>query len=471
MSFDLELPGAVVDTITEDSAATARPTLINRDPEPSETGVPQSASISFDLTDIGVDGISLAATQVYINAVLAFNAGTFLSGFNGPGSAYSNPQADTLRVTIDPTSSFAAEQLVAVRVVSNTVGNANPFDQTYSFTIEDTSAPLIALVQGVGLRRVRVTFDDPMVMGEVLQISGAYQTYDALRAENYSLLRQETPAVNVTVERVERVDDFTVDLVANIDLSVATLYRLFVSNVKNVTGYAILALSPYDFTSYNSVQPAARSWDLYNMLPAINRRDDASGDLRKFMACLQDTTDVILASIDDFLDIQDPLRADEQYVDALLQHLGDPFTPRINVSLEDKRRLIGLLTAIYKQKGTEAGILNAIRVLVGVDCTITPYDGTTMFLGIDSLNNTFVLSASQRFIVRAFNVTSPVVLTGTQRKDIAYIVDLLRPANTHFVALIDPGLGELDHLLLGTSELGNVSGTYPLTGNGTWILH
>ncbi len=71
--------------------------------------------------------------------------------------------------------------------------------------------------------------------------------------------------------------------------------------------------------------PEQRQFDLWSMLPKHNRRIDSSGDLARFISCLQEITDYLLTSIDIFPQIFDLERAPELFVDRMLQDLGNPF--------------------------------------------------------------------------------------------------------------------------------------------------
>lgn len=464
MAFLLELPGAYVDAIVLDTVTLGRPALMNRDPEPNETNVPLGVSVQFDLTDIGPDGIDLAATLVYINGTLAFNGGTFLAGFTGPGSSSSNPQPDTLRVVVDPTTPFQTEALVTVRVVSNVVGGGFAFDSTYTFTIEDVSPPVLYTVTAIGLRQVRVQFDDPVRQLSVTAAS------DALTKGNYALTRMSVPAVVPNVIEVQPVAADTVDLITDIDITPGADYRLTVNNVQNVNGFAIDPDSIFDFVGFVPDRPPNRQWDLYKLLPPTNILADATQDLKRFYTCLQEVNDIALALIDTFVSVVDFDTADSQYLDAILADFSNPFD-FVNLSIENRRRLAAYLVQLYQQKGTAVGIVNAIRFLLGVEAVIVPYDGATMFLGLDSLNETFILAPSLGFVLRAFRLSFSVPLTTQQRQQARRIARYMKPVNTHVIDVQDPGQVTADHLMLGLSRLGDIPTTTPGTGNGTWILH
>lgn len=66
-----------------------------------------------------------------------------------------------------------------------------------------------------------------------------------------------------------------------------------------------------------------------------------------------------------FQDLFDPDKAPPIFIELMLKSLGNPFTS-IYLTLNQKRKLVKLLIPIYKQKGTERGLVNAIRFLTGI---------------------------------------------------------------------------------------------------------
>jgi phage tail-like protein len=235
-------------------------------------------------------------------------------------------------------------------------------------------------------------------------------------------------------------------------------YEVAVAGVADVHGNPVLG--PEDravFTGFRPPRPAGRRFDLWTMLPRHNRRGDLTGDLRRFIACLQEVADLLLAEGDRFADVFDLERAPEPFLDLILQDLGDPFP--FDLDELGKRRLASVLVEMYRQKGTAAGIENAIRFFLGIDITaITPFTGTTLILGESELGIDWELGPSDRFARYAFNVEVDVPLAQTERRQIRAIVDYLKPAHTHFVDLVEPGLPPVfDHWELGISELGETS--------------
>jgi phage tail-like protein len=452
MAFELELPAVYLEAVLLDPTP-ATPVVINRDPEPAETQVPIGASIALDVTDLGPNGIDVAATQVFVGGVLAFSGGVFQPGYTGPASATSNPQPDTLRIVVDPLPPFESLEVVTVRVVTQTVGGGAQLDASWSFTCEDLTAPHVVGAQARELGRVRVSFD------ESVKQESALDPDDALNPSLYSLVRASAPAVEASVVGVEPVTNASVDLLTDIALTPGALYRVTVTGVVDAFGNPVLAPNNMaDFVGFQPARPARRRLELYQLLPMLNRREDQTGDLRRFLLCLQEVTDLLLADIDRFTDILDPDIAPEPFVDLMLRDLGSPFP--FDLALPDKRRLLNVLVAVYREKGTSIGIRNAIRFFLGLEVEILSYAGEALILGDSLLGEDWILGASGAFSAYAFDVVSPRALTAEERKRVRLIVDYMKPAHTHF-RLVEPVIPEvIDHLELGLSELGE-----------TWLLH
>lgn len=210
------------------------------------------------------------------------------------------------------------------------------------------------------------------------------------------------------------------------------------------------------FVGFRPPRPAARRFELWSMLPRHNRRDDVTGDLGRFVACLQEIADLLLAEVDRFPDIFDIERAPAAFVELILGDLGNPFP--FDLDTLGQRRLASVLVEMYRQKGTARGIQNALRFFLGIGVEIVPLSSTTLILGESELGVDWELGPSDRFARYAFSALVGVVLTPVQRTQIRTIIDYLKPAHTHFVDLIEPTLPPvIEHWELGQSELGETT--------------
>ena len=430
----IELPELRVEEV-RDAAGVGRPILINRDPGPGEVGVPRDWPIALEVVDAGPDGIDLAGTRVWVDGVLAFDGGP-QAGFDGPRAELFQT-GDTLRMVLDPAALFESQAVVEMRVVSATTSGL-PLDETYSFTVEDRTAPRVVGAQATGQRAVRIGFDEPVLITDPTGF--AFEALDG-------------PAVPVVpVEATAEGSVVTVQL--DTEMTADVRYRAVVSGVSDANGNAVVA--PHDratFTGFRPQRPPGRRFDLWSMLPRHNRRDDATADLRRFVACLQEVTDLLLADLDRTPDIFDLERAPESFLDLILQDLGNPFA--FDLDELGKRRLASALVEMYREKGTARGIINAIRFFLGVEVEVLPYSGEALVLGESELGVDWVLGPSSRFALYAFNVSVGRVLSDTERRQIRAIVNAVRPAHCHFVSLLEPTAPPtIDHWVLGVSEIG-----------------
>ncbi|MCA9557049.1 MAG: phage tail protein, partial [Myxococcales bacterium] len=419
----VELPGLYADNVAA-IVAVERPLLINRDPGPGETGVPLEWFVALEVLDPGPDGVDRSATRVWVDGVLAFDGGAVAelqAGFDGPRAVILET-ADTLRVLLDPTVPFTSEATVAVRVVSQTNGGAHALDQTYTFAAEDRTAPKVVAAQATGQRAVQIGFDEDVVVTDPAGFALSPLSFPAVPLLPISAVAEGT----------------VVSLVLDGEMTPDVLHAVVVTGVADAFGNPVAG--PDDravFAGFRPARPASRRFDLWTMLPRHNRRIDATGDLRRFVACLQEVADLLLAEADRFPDVFDLERAPEDFLDLILRDLGNPFP--FDLDGLGKRRLASVLVEMYRQKGTAGGIENAIRFFLGIDITaITPFTGTTLVLGESELGVDWELGPSERFARYAFNVEVDVPLSETERQQIRAIVDYLKPAHTHFVDLLAP---------------------------------
>jgi phage tail-like protein len=436
----LELPALYVDTVAA-QVAPERPILVNRDPGPGELGVPLEWSVALEVVDPGPDGIERSATRVFVDGSLAFEGGgvpEIKPGFDGP-RAIIEEAPDTLRIVLDPLEPFSSEAVITVRVVSTTVGGGHTLDATYTFVAEDRTPPRVTSAQATGQRTVRIGFDEEVVVVDPTGFAFEPLDFPAVPVSSTDALA-EGGAVRVTLDT---------------ELTPDARYRVTVTGVEDLRGNLVLPPdSSAVFTGFRPARPASRRFDLWSMLPRHNRRDDVTGDLRKLIACFQEVLDLLLGEVDRFPDIFDIERAPEPFLDLILYDLGKPFP--FELGELDKRRLASVLVEMYRQKGTAAGIENAIRFFLGIEITaITAFGGTTLVLGESELGVDWELGPSDRFARYAFDVVVDVPLSDTEQRQIRAIVDYLKPAHTYFVRLLTPAVPVVpEHWELGVSELG-----------------
>ncbi len=422
-------------------ASVPGPSLVNRDPAPDEAGVPRASSIALELAVPSGDAVDAWSVRVWIGGALAFDgsaAAPIAATYAGAGSgATASPLA--LRIVLAPVAALPSAAPLGVRVVASSSKGGARIDETYSFTVEDTSPPVVVAALSTGARSVRVVFDKGVALPP-----GA----------TFTLQPAATPAVPGAVVGAVPSAAFA-DLTLAEPLSPAVTYTVTAVGVADGNGHVLAPPgSAVSFTAFQPPRPTNRRFDLGSMLPKMNRRADTTGDLAAFVACIQEVTDWLLAELDGLPDLIDIERAPEWMLDLILADLGNPFT--FDLTELQKRKLASILVGIYQLKGTAPGIKSAVRFFVGLDdLVITPLTSTTLVLGESELGVDWELGPSTRFARYAFEAAVSRVLTDGERTAVQALVRYMKPAHTHFVALNEPvTLPVFDGWEVGTSELG-----------------
>lgn len=164
-----------IDGLTDDVSATT-PVLINRIPEPGETGVRVGGSIRLRIVDVGAAGVD-TDTEVRVTSLDAngapqtilalqddgaagafhatYAAGSSLARSMSPGAVVN----DQLDITLVRNTAWTSSEVVSVQVDTSVVGGPN-VQTTYTFTIQDVVAPYLLSARTRGLRTLRLRFSE-----------------------------------------------------------------------------------------------------------------------------------------------------------------------------------------------------------------------------------------------------------------------------------------------------------------------
>ena len=464
------LPSVYLDQLAAPETLVSDLYVYDRQPAPNQTAVPNDyATISFTLGDVNGTGVDLANTVVTIDGVVAYSNSIVRSPFTGTVTSGQGPTGNDVRFVFDPPAPdqpWASEQVIEVNVVSQLSGPVSPIDTTWVFTAADTIQPALQTASMSSKQIVRVTFTDDVLLDT--SASGA------LNPENYAITRVSAPAVNVEVVGVSTVINRTdaVDLALDIPVSQGADYAVLAKDILDDAGNVLDATSSeLRFVGYTPPKPAGRRFELLDFIPDMNLEADrtieqggdtanpGTGDLRKFVLVLQDVVDMLLCLVDEWPRIVDIDKAPEEFLDAILQDLGNPFAECVDdLSENEKRKLARILISIYKQKGTEQGIINAVRFFTGVEVTLDILNARPFWqLNVSLLGtNTTLAPPVGSPLWYSFWIVSPVVLTDDQRQRILCIAEYMKAAHEHVLGILEPGdvVTESDYWIMGVSLLG-----------------
>lgn len=406
-------------------------------------GWPLDQLIFFELADISASGAILATVRAWVNGQLALDlaggAPVFKPPYDGPSSSVKfsaspgSGVSDVVRVVIDPTTLWSSEETVTVRVTADSTGGYS-LDTSWTFSTRDVVAPQVSEVRAVSPRRVEVTYNEPVLMDAS---SGG-----ALNQGNYALDSDDSPYYLPTSFEVEQVSNYSVAMVFDEELSHGREYVLTVSGVEDDSGNA-LGSQDVAFSAVDLLDGGDRDFDLWSMIPGKLRRWDRSltgsspGDTQRFFEVLQEVADLLWYDADLLRDFYDIDLAPMDSVELLLQQFGNPFPFTPSLSDLAKRKLLRNLVAIYQEKGTVDGIVDAIFFFMGIPVTITRPMETAWRIGYDKLGLTTYLGPSSSYDRFTFFVVCPVYLTTDQRKQMNDLIKLMKAAHEHHV-IVEP---------------------------------
>lgn len=250
-------------------------------------------------------------------------------------------------------------------------------------------------------------------------------------------------AVKVDTETLVPGDDIRkyVQLELDDDLTPSATYTLEVAGVKDLAGNLISGTKT--FASWQPASVPRRNFDLWNMVPQINKDDDATRDLERTILVLDEPTKVLLNDVDKFGSLLDPTATKPDVLDVILQSFGCNFSFLPQLSTQKKRDLIPLLVPMYKRKGTSKGIEDAVLFFLGKEVVVTPWyvPDDTWELGESELGFNTYLGPSKSFVRYSFYLDHTDTLSTSEKTLITELVHFMRPAHTHFKGFRQIGLG------------------------------
>lgn len=167
--------------------------------------------------------------------------------------------------------------------------------------------------------------------------------------------------------------------------------------------------------------------------------DDEDDTTDKFIDTFDGVFCQLLKDIENLGKIIEVDVTDERFLDMLIRNLG--FTLNVSLSVDRKRKLVKVIINAYKQKGTCLGIENVIRQFLGIDATCFPFTQGWILDQSELSHDTYLNPAPNNPAgFYTFDVIVQTVLSAEQRRIIIELVNLMKPAHTHFRELIEEGI-------------------------------
>ena len=444
----MELPAVYVDHIDIDESPGPL-ALANRWPYPGHVGVPAAMTQIFGTLLSQTTPVDPTSVDMHVDGVPAVLGGVTQAPFGGPGVIFTGQHAIVV-VAVSGAQFLNApsEFEVVVQVTAETTGGDELYE-VYSFFLADTDPPRVLEVTSTSLTTALVRYSEPVKM--------TTDSDGALNPANYSIEQRSAPSVDLTVVSVTQNDDSSVVVTYDSENSMGATYRLAAANVADLQDN-VIDQPGVDYQAFRRQQPAGRFADLWSTLPDLNKQVDTEGTLRKLVLCIQEVFDVLLDMSDVWPQVWQVDKAPENFLDVILAEMGNPFTA-LATTYAEKRRLVGVLTTIYRQKGTAEGIINTIRFFCDIDVEIDVFNKRDNFweLGFDELGKeTFVAPGRGDPAWYSFWIVSPAILTDAERTKVLAIADYMKPAHEHILGIQEPGQtsATADYWSLGSGVLG-----------------
>lgn len=413
----MQLPSVQLFDVFESSADVF---FANRNPQPNEVQVAGNALLEFDSFN-GVLGLT-----VTVNEILAYDWRT--GAVNGFQLVEQYVRGAATHFAFLPPAQWVTGNEYEVTAAQGS------HVETWTFFAYDIVPPLLRSVTAIDKDTLRITFNESVRMG-------AAAAGDALNPESYRIERVSRPAVVPLVTYVKQVNSSEVLLTTELELTFGGLYMLVATGIVDEFGNPFVAPNNVlEFGGWLPPYPRGRRFLLHDMVPKMSLAEDATQDLTLFLGCLQDTTNILLYTVDKWLEIIDPDTAPESFVDAMLADLGNPFT--FELDLNSKRKLAKILVLIYQLKGTVPGIVDVVRFFLGIEVTVETFVGRGWRLGHEQLSTTGTRAPDPaiigpgRYALYSFRIRTDEALTADQRSKILTIGRYMKGVQEHCIDVV-----------------------------------
>lgn len=161
---------------------------------------------------------------------------------------------------------------------------------------------------------------------------------------------------------------------------------------------------------------------LLNHIPGAYVSEDSDESLRKVFGVLEALQGATLEASQQF-----PHKTKQapttQFVEEWLEEVGNPF-PLENLTTATRRQLACQLVSMYHRRGSQSGLLDAIRFFLGITPSLQMDYNLCWRLGISKLGRSTIIYSSTN---SQFSLSYPSPLTQAQRALLELIVNFFKP--------------------------------------------
>lgn len=447
---EVELPGVYIDAaVSADSAMESM--VACRSPAPDDTGIWPSRAIEFQA--FALNGSGITDVEIYVNGELVATMGGAAAATSSFVAAGWTVQTNVLlfadpitEYVVTPPDPWESEAVIEVEVVITT-GSSQVRTHNWSFTVADTEGPRMDSARAIGVYEVEVEWNEPIADA-------------SLDPSLFVLaLESEGPAFVPNVQDVRRDSDRPERIVLTIDQPAtpgATYTVTASADVADALGNTVEPeYNTATFDAYVSpLSPANRLLSLYQELPAAERDTDQFGELKLFCDVLDEGLRALAVVADDWpLIAVDPDTAREDFLDAILWELGNPFE-WLPLDIQKKRLLARWMHALVALKGSGIGIRAAIRLLLGIETQVHVYGFGGAAIGSAEMGSTFILGSDDEDDLYTFWVIVDEQLDTETREYMNRIIDIMKVAHERHLIVEPQTLFVPDHWQMGFSLLG-----------------
>lgn len=173
--------------------------------------------------------------------------------------------------------------------------------------------------------------------------------------------------------------------------------------------------------------------DIKKLVANIYEIDDLTGVMSIVLDAIGVQLDEDKTLVDDFTTIFDADRCNAQYLPYLAKEFG--WDLDTNLTEYHQRKIVKLLMAIYREKGTKQGIISLIYLMLAVEATVTDINDYWVGwqIGIHQIGmTTHIGIGEQEPYMYHFYVNFPRALSTSERLAAHTLVKFMRPVHTHY---------------------------------------